>query len=243
MKKMALMILVVLAALAVGVGSALADKPTGLDSQGNEAAWEVSGCTRIQDGVLTYSAGHYLAGQPLQVGFNPYGTNYQGHLFNGSYANNYLGKDGLPPYTGDAVAYLIANPTAAGKWYWPYRDVWVNMKWSDAWLANTDCDDDGLLDRHYGYASYVGSGAWETNHQSGKNDDGTTWTYFVKIVAAPADATKSGGVWYAADGTEIGPDIWGEFAIIQEVYNDPSTGDHGILYLSPASAGFGYYAP
>jgi len=38
----------------------------------------------------------------------------------------------------------------------------------------------------------------------------------VKIVAAPADATLVGGLWYAADGTEIGPAIWGEFATIQE---------------------------
>ena len=38
------------------------------------------------------------------------------------------------------------------------------MKWNDAWLSNKDCDGDGLLDRHYGYDSYIGSGAWETNH-------------------------------------------------------------------------------
>ena len=87
------------------------------------------------------------------------------------------------------------------------------MRWNDAWLSNMDCDGDGLLDRHSGFTSYIGSGAWLTNHQSGTDVDGNgkkcRWTYSVKIVAAPADATKVGEVWYAADGTEIGPDIWG----------------------------------
>ncbi len=121
------------------------------------------------------------------------------------------------------------------------------MKWNDAWLSNQDADGDGLLDRHYGYSSYIGSGAWETNHQSGKyvGDDGKThnWTYFVKIVAVPAGAGKIAGVWYTADGSEIGPDIWGEFAIIQELYNDAYAGSHGLLYHSPTSSGFGYYGP
>ena len=67
--------------------------------------------------------------------------------------------------------------------------------------------------------------------------------YFVKIVAAPADATVMGGTWYAADGSQIGAVIWNEFAVIQEVYNDTGTGDHGVLYVSPYSAGFGKYNP
>ena len=37
----------------------------------------------------------------------------------------------------------------------------------------------------------LGSGAWLTNHQSGKaevNGKLRKWTYFIKIVAAPSDA-------------------------------------------------------
>ena len=117
------------------------------------------------------------------------------------------------------------------------------MKWNDAWISNTSCDSDALLDRHFGFPAYQGSGAWLTNHQSGVNDDGTKWNYFVKIVAAPADANKIGGFWYTADGTEIGPVIWGEFAIILQVENDPSLGSHGVQYVSPNNAGFGSYAP
>jgi len=191
------------------------------------------GCTTIQDGVLTYSVGHYLAEQPLKVGYDIFGYNYQAHMFSGYYCNVYLGRDGFPPYEGDAEAYLAGNPGAANQWYWPYRDVRLVMKWNDAWLSNKDCDDDGLLDRHYGYDSYIGSGAWETNHQWG-NDDGDKWSYFCKIVAAPADATNVDGTWYTADGTEIGPAIWGAFAIIQEVESGI-----GVTYVSPAGPGFG----
>ena len=67
------------------------------------------------------------------------------------------------------------------------------------------------------------------------------WTYFVKIVAAPADAIKAGDYWYTADGIEIGPVIWGAFAKIQQVSNDPSLGEHGILYKSPVGPGFGKF--
>jgi len=209
--------------------------------KGNKGKFSI--CTKIQDGVLTYSTGHYLAGEPIKPGFDIYGYNYQAHLFNGYYANAYLGKDGYPPYEGDSEAYLAENPGADSTWYWPYRDVILNMKWNDAWLSNRDCDGDGNLDRYYGYSSYIGSGAWETNHQSGTyiNEDGKEchWYYFVKIVAVPEDADKVDGIWYEADGTEIGPVIWGAFAVIQRINNDPCGGYHGVEYLSPAGPGFG----
>jgi hypothetical protein len=133
------------------------------------------------------------------------------------------------------------------EWCQEWKDVKLMMKWNDAWLSNMDCDGDGLLDRHYGYDSYIGSGAWLTNHQSGTyiNDDGKTCkgTYFIKIVAVPEDAYKVEEVWYTIDGTEIGPVIWSAFATIQSVSNDPCGGSHGIEYLSPAPTGFGYYSP
>ena len=202
------------------------------------SAGKPNGCTTIKDGVLEYTAGHYLENTPLIVGYDIFGYNYQAHMFSDSYANAYLGRDGLPPYEGDDEAYLTENPGAENHWVWPYRDVQLLMKWNDAWLSNKDCDDDGLLDRYYGHESYSGSGAWLTNHQSGV-DDGDKWNYFVKIVAAPADANFVGGVWYTAENVEIGPEIWGAFATIQQVYNDQGTGDHGIEYLSPAGPGFG----
>ena len=210
--------LLIVLVLAVTTYVAWAADPIKKDAQGNEIAWEssASSCVTIQDGTLLTSDGRVI-----EVGYDQWGYNYQAHMFNGGYCDAYR----------DAA------------WCQPYKEDQLMMKWDDAWLANTDCDDDGLLDRHYGFTSYIGSGAWLTNHQSGvyTSGDGESchWTYFVKIIAAPADATLTAGIWYAADGTEIGPAIWGEFAIIQEVYNDPCGGYHGLAYLSPDHAGFG----
>ncbi len=170
-------------------------------------------CTTIQSGELVATDG-----STITVGYDQYGYNYQAHMFSGRYCD-------YDRVIGGA-----------------YCDVDLIMKWNDAWLSNADCNGDGLLDRHYGFDSYIGSGAWITNHQKGSYElDGRTcyWNYFVKIIAAPADAYTSGGIWYAADGTEIGPVIWGAFAIIQQVYNDPCDGAGGIEYLSPHHAGFG----
>jgi len=121
------------------------------------------------------------------------------------------------------------------------------MKWNDAWISNKDCDGDELLDRYYGHDTYSGSGAWLTNHQSGEyvGGDGEIckWNYFVKIVAPPADAEKNvGDVWYTAEGVEIGPAIWGAFAVIQEVENDPCADLHGLQYKG-SMPGLGTFMP
>jgi len=92
------------------------------------------------------------------------------------------------------------------------------------------------------FPSYIGSGAWLTNHQWGDymvDGEICEWDYFVKIIAVPIDAINNSGVWYNADGTEIGPVIWGEFAIVQEVNNDPCAGAEGLIYKSPVDPGLG----
>ena len=247
MKRLIITALIAILLISAITIPAYADKPTKFDSQGNEIGWdESSDCTRIQDGILTYSGGHYLAGEPLQVGYDPYGYNYQAHMFKGSYFNVYSGGAGFPPYEGDDETYLAENPSAENHWAWPYHDVNLLMKWNDAWLANTDCDGDGALDRHHGFDTYIGSGAWETNHMWGSDEfDGQTcnWDYFTKIVAVPDDAYNDAGIWYTADGVVIGPDIWGQFATIFQVSNDPCLDEHGVLYNAPAPTGFGYYMP
>ncbi|MBI4763783.1 MAG: hypothetical protein HY787_04175 [Deltaproteobacteria bacterium] len=177
-------------------------------------------CVTIQDGTLLTSVNTVI-----ETGYDEWGYNYQARIFNGMYCDSYR----------DAA------------WCQPYKDVVLEMKWNDAWLSNKDCDGDQLLDRHFGFTSYIGSGAWLTNHQKGTYTDTNgkkqRWNYFCKIVAAPADATLNSNVWYAADGSEIGPAIWGEFVVIQEISNDTGTGDHGVFYLSPYSAGFGRFSP
>ncbi|HPH45003.1 MAG TPA: hypothetical protein PL086_11185 [Candidatus Aminicenantes bacterium] len=234
--RMVLSVFVVLALIA-GLSAA------GRGARNNGAADKPSGCVTIPMGFVFYSPGHYLAGYPLAPGYDVFGYNFQARMFSGSYANAYLGGYGFPPYEGDDAAYLSENPAAAGVWCWPYREDNLIMKWNEAWLSTKDCDGDGKLDRHFGFPSYKGSGAWLTNHQSGVylGGDGKeySWNYFCKIAAVPADAVKTNGVWHTAGGVEIGPDIWGEFAVIQEVYNDNGTGDHGLLYKSPAGPGFG----
>jgi len=167
-------------------------------------------CTTIQSGMLFDSNGNMIT-----TGYDLWGYNYQALMFNGYYDN--YSRPTPPVLTGDKLI----------------------MKWNDAWLSNQDCDRDYKLDRHYGYPTYRGSGAWLTNHMSGKYEDGTPWTYFVKIIAAPLDAKVVGGVWFGADGIEIGPAIWGDFAILQEIINDPTTGDHGVSYKSPVGPGLG----
>ncbi|MDZ7611921.1 MAG: hypothetical protein U5L10_04115 [Candidatus Moranbacteria bacterium] len=126
-------------------------------------------CTTIQSGEIESSTGEVLT-----TGYDEYGYNYQAHMFNGWYDN-----------------YLRPEVIAQG-------GTKLMMKWNDAWLSNKDCDGDGLLDRHLGYDSYIGSGAWLTNHMSGEyeGEDGKKckWTYFTKIVAAPEDAYNSWNV-------------------------------------------------
>ncbi|MEX2028176.1 MAG: hypothetical protein WD988_01600 [Candidatus Curtissbacteria bacterium] len=91
------------------------------------------------------------------------------------------------------------------------------MKWSDSWLANVDCNGNHKLDR--GLVDGVVGGTslgWLTNQVNGTYIDasGNTQNYtdFVKIV------------W-----TGPGSPLWEQYTIIQEVYNDPAGGFHGLL--------------
>ena len=177
-------------------------------------------CATIRDGTIVAKDGFTI----LETGYDEFGYNYQAHLFNGRYCD-------YDRVVGGA-----------------YCDVKLVMKWSDTWLSNKDCNDDGKLDRGFRCGGDASSsacpGAWVTNHQSGEvvfEGELREWTYFVKIVAVPDDAHVTAGKWYTVDDIEIGEVIWGAYAIIQQVSNDPSLGEHGILYKSPAGPGFGIY--
>lgn len=182
-------------------------------------------CTTIQSGTLLGSDGAVL-----DTGFDKWGYNYQAHVFNGKYCDAYKNAAWCQPYANDDLL----------------------MQWNDAWMSNQDCDGDRQLDRHLGYPTYRGSGAWLTNHQKGvyvdANGKKQRWNYFVKIVAAPADAVLTNGTWYIYDAqakemVAIGYAIWNDFAVVLETYNDTGTGDHGILYHGARSSGFGFYGP
>jgi len=183
------------------------------------------GCATIQQGSIYTSDG-----EAINTGYSEWGYNYQGHVFNGMYCDYH------PIYRPGGAQYEWCHEN--------YGNDRLIMKWNDTWLSNKDCDSDGLLDRYYGYDSYIGSGSWTTNHMNGiyeENGESCSWNYFVKIVAVPNDAEKIDNIWYLADGTELGEVIWGSFAIIQSIYNDTCTGEHGVEYLSPAGPGFGKF--
>jgi len=376
MKKLYYLIVAIVALALIVAGCGLLTVPPSEESELDNKA-KPGGCATIQGGTILTSDD-----QVITTGYDEWGYNYQAHMFNGYYCDSYRDAE----------------------WCQEWKDVGLMMKWNDAWLSNKDCGEqigregaflepfvpDGKLDRHFPYDTYIGSGAWLTNHQWGSYDfvdefdigdtdsedgyeltgwsnpvawtagygggsddktfrllmgpgdgcgdgyqeayftmdtkcavadklilhhldgsqddnfsvyiwDGSDWElvdsyasqgggenwvtseytfspqsgelkfklvatgtvtgwcntwgqvafswaklegtcywdYFVKIVAAPADAYKDTGVWYAADGTEIGPVIWGAFAIIQEVENDPCAGISGAQYISPCGPGLG----
>lgn len=109
--------------------------------------------------------------------------------------------------------------------YWgqtgDFVDDKLSMKWSNDWLSNQDCTGDSKLDRGPDGASR----GWMTNHVNGDYLDGDgnvqQFTDFIKIV------------WVGPGGP-----LWNEFEIVQEVWNDPAGGYHG-LYNKIAAPGFG----
>ncbi|MEK7784355.1 MAG: hypothetical protein AAB658_02870 [Chloroflexota bacterium] len=154
------------------------------------------GCATIQQGGLVDSMGN-----PLVIGYDQFGYNYQAHMFNGTYDSSDRVLDGT--YWGDTGDYV---------------DDHLMMKWSDDWLSNKDCNGDGKLDR--GGLTGISQG-WLTNHNEGDYIDGDGnpqhYTYFVKIV------------WVGPGGS-----LWGQYEVIQEIYNDPSAGFHGLQYKAGA---------
>ncbi len=161
-------------------------------------------CTTIQSGTITDGYGN-----PLRTGYDQWGYNYQAHMFNGLY-ENYTRP--MPPVSESDTA--------------------LQMKWSDAWLSNKDCDGDGKLDRGLGTDTPGSSQGWLTNHMHGSylGSDGEThnWTYLVKIVYMPS-------------GCETANQIWGLYCIIEEVNNDPFGGFHGVdrsHLINPAGLGY-----
>lgn len=164
-----------------------------------------SACATIQGGTIKDSAGN-----TIKTGYDRFGYNYQAHMFNGTYDSSDRVLDGL--YFGDSSSA-------------DYADDSLIMKWSDAWIANVDCNGDHKLDRGLvnGVADGISKG-WVTNQINGDytNVDGVQhYTWFDKIV------------WVGAGGS-----LWGQYEIIQEVVNDPAAGMNGLQF-KVGSPGFG----
>ena len=168
------------------------------------------GCSKIQGGTIMDSQGN-----AIKVGYDKWGYNYQAHMFNGLYDN--FSRPTVPITEGDLK---------------------LEMKWSDDWLSNQDCNGDLKLDR--GYDAKTGaiagfSKGWLTNHFEGDYvDAGESYHYteFTKIV-------YDGG---AACGAGSDSCLWGVYTIIEDVINDAHGGFHGVqksTFMNPA--GLGYY--
>ena len=160
-------------------------------------------CTAIQDGTLLTSAGDVI-----MTGYDQWGYNYQAHIFLGGYCDAYRNA----------------------AWCQEWKDVNLIMKWSDDWLSNQDCNNDGKLDR--GGLSGISQG-WLTNHQwgsyLGENGETCNWDYFVKIV------------YPCLEFGENGQCIWGSYSVIEEISNDPCADQTGVLYKVQAPVGLGFY--
>jgi len=162
------------------------------------AAQGTKDCAAIRSGSIVDSSG-----SPVSLGTDQYGYNYQSHMFNGYYEN--YSRPTVPVTSSDT--HLI-------------------MKWSDAWLANVDCDGDGELDRGLVSGAVGGtSKGWLTNNLRGTyvDGDGITqhYTEFIKIVY-----------------TGRGSPLWSHYTVVQDVYNDTGTGEHGNQF-EPMKPGFG----
>jgi len=171
-------------------------------------------CVKIKDGGITDAAGN-----PITLGYDQFGYNYQAHMFNGTYDSSDRNLDGK--YYGTVDDYTNDN---------------LIMKWSDEWLSNQDCTGDGKLDR--GGASGISKG-WLTNQvegdYTGSDGDSHHYTYFAKIIYVGPAPTTGPDPWAVTR-------LWGQYAIIQEIYNDPFGGYHGVDRTRLAKpAGLGFY--
>ena len=220
-KTIAFLVIAAIVMSAVAVGTAMAND-----------------CAKIKDGTITDKFG-----TPLQLGYDQWGYNYQSHMFNGWYWNN---QRPVPPYTKDTIDQAPSK-------------TWLIMKWSDEWLSNKDCNGDGKLDRGYSCnpenpISSACDGAWLTNHQWGSYEDEETgktcnWNYFVKMVyVSPEygykaiDPEDGKQYWYTIEGDEkIGSVIWGAYARILQISNDPCADETGVRNNFETPTGFGYY--
>jgi hypothetical protein len=170
-------------------------------------------CNRIDEGTLRSDDGNLLWPGTDQWGYD--------------YANHYFAGDACDASRGNEDCTRSA--------------LKLRMKWNDAYLSNSDCNGDGLLDRHAGFSSYRGSGAEVTNLLSGSyTDEHRTceWSYEATAHAVPETAyltvEGSSTIWVTQDGTELGPQVWDEFAIIHERYADScGPSDSLVEYISP----------
>ncbi len=122
---------------------------------GEESAWAGTNSFSDKGNWATYFT--YVI---EEVKYGEFGYNYSDGLFNGRYCDydRQLGGE--------------------------HCDINLGMEWNEALLSSEDKDEDGELDRHYGYDSYIGSEAWFTNHQMGEYAQ----EYFYQMISFTAES-------------------------------------------------------
>ncbi|WP_163710140.1 hypothetical protein [Mangrovibacterium lignilyticum] len=178
------------------------------------------------------------------TGFDEWGFNWNAQQFNGYLVNMMLGDaffDGWPHYkqhvyNGEGQEFwdmLVANYD-----YWIYMmpfellDTKLNAHW------NT-----GLISKEGGYpATWVDSDGWIVFKYSGVMD-GQCWSHMRKLVSSRSTDMLVDGIWYNAEGEEIGFEsmYWPELIVVQVVNEGEMPPFFYDEYNSPWGPGYGKY--
>ncbi len=114
-------------------------------------------CTLIADNTLLTQQG-----KPVLIGYDQYGYNYQSRAYQGLYLNH---ERPLLPTQNDLAM--------------------LQMRWSERWLSNKDCDHSTMLDRGGDRKDEAPKG-WLTYHEKGSyidiDNNERSYSYFVKII-------------------------------------------------------------
>jgi len=199
---------------------------------------------KLAFGILAIAAFAMMASPVHADGtFDQWGYNRTALIFNGWFVNAYAEREGFAtPYVGvrgdpcgnidlyfahvhvtcDPATNWPSNPRKYPYAYNVLLQINVNKAWDDA---------------HRGVAPWTPD-AWLTNHMIGwyLGVDGKVhqWEWFLKIVWIGPHGSRSP---YWRPG---GYATWGEFEVIEDLYNDLYGGFHGKENLAiPAGLGYG----
>jgi hypothetical protein len=153
----------------------------------------VLGGTYNHDVFLTNTGGALTGNGGYPVG-GPY--SYTWDIISGAVAGNTIDFDAVYTSANEALGTLM-HVTGTIQ-----PDGTVSGTWNDNYLG--------------GYRE----GTWSSTGMTVKET--CYWNDFVKIIAVPTGAVLGlDGNWYTPENVLIGPSIWGSFAIIQEVSENP----------------------
>ncbi|MCK4918626.1 MAG: hypothetical protein KAS02_02495 [Candidatus Pacebacteria bacterium] len=153
-------------------------------------------CVHVNNGTLVDRVG----GTIPPTGYDKWGYDYGQQRFKGTICSASRGEDPFckPPY--QTVEHMESSKQ--------------RMIWNDAFISTQDCDGDGMLDRHAGFDTYIGSGAWIMISLEGSyTEKGVTYrgkSSAKHIAAEPTDVLRD-GKWYNSKGKYLGKKLWEYF--------------------------------